>query len=80
MNNPNPQPPPPRQILEQPPPWTHMEVQQHAEPGMVMLVIVDRSKNELHSYPLPVKYAEELGRELTAPRVVVPSGSVNGHG
>lgn len=68
--------PPPRQIIERAPPFTHMEVRP-GPPGMVMLVILDKLNNELHSYPLATEYAEELGRELTAPRVVMPGQ--NGH-
>jgi len=68
--------PPPRQIIERPPPFTHMEVRS-GPPGMVMLIIIDRIGNELHTYPLAVEYAAELGRELTAPSVVMPGQ--NGH-
>ena len=72
--------PPPRQILELPPPFTHMEVQRHPEPGMAMLVIIDRTKNELHSYPVPAKYAAELGRELMAPSVEIAQSIPSGNG
>jgi len=74
-----PGPPPPRQILELPPPFTHMEVRPGG-PGMVMLVILDQTRGELHSYPLASEYAAELGRELTAPRVVMPDANGNGNG
>jgi hypothetical protein len=67
------QAPPPRQIMELPPPFNHFEIQAHPDPNMVLLVIVDRTKNELHSYPMARKYAEELGRELTAPSIEVAS-------
>ena len=68
--------PPPEQHLKRVPPFTHFEVQKHPNPNMLMLVVVDRVSNEISSYPMAVAYAAELGKELSAPRVEVPSNGV----
>lgn len=68
--------PPPKQNGFPPPPFIHMEVVSGA-PGLVVLRLLDRQRNELHLIPMSAQYARELANELSAPSVVP---AANGHG
>jgi hypothetical protein len=50
------------------------------QPGGVMLMISAPACGELLVFPMTVEVAQEIGKKLCAPRVVVPAGTVNGNG
>jgi hypothetical protein len=71
---------PPEVLQMRPPPFTHLEVRPGTDPNMRVLMVMDHVGGVLRQIPMHVKYAEELGKELTAPRVLVAPASINGQG